>query len=148
MKSKGAELESRNNLGSHNPSPSSFKNKKLPCGNKKLKITKKLSGTEKFPEFYHKLKEEVGEEILKCDKSFGIFNYAKKIQKLFKKKVREKKEFVLKFNGRDEIYRQNDFKYNAVKIDSMMWGDKLGEALTNIKSDLKLKDNRWDVQRK
>ena len=67
-----------------------------------------------------------------------MFNFAGKIKRIFKKKVKEKKEFVLKFNGRDEIYRQNDFKYNSVKIDSLMWGDKMEEAFANIRSDLRL----------
>ena len=154
-KSKSKELENQLRQKSF-PKRKNYNNSKISDNKKpqnsnfdwqktKVKITKKLSADREFDILYPKLVKELGESILNehdFKQQFSISMYSKKMNSVFKSKIKEKREFITKFNGREEIYRQNDFKYNAVKIGPEMWQMKLEESLKYIQKDLKLIDFR------
>jgi hypothetical protein len=150
-KGKGKEL----NAGHHSPKmvirgPREFRsgspansNGSLPWIKKKKKITKKLNADKEFETCYSKVVQEVGHSIADPEqfkKEFTLSAYGFKLEKLFKSQIKEKKEFILKFDKNQDIYRQNDFKYNSVKFGKEMWNLKFDDSLRYIQKEFKLID--------
>lgn len=116
-------------------------NASLPWVKKKKKITKKLNADKEFEKCYANIVQGVANSIddpQKFKEEFTLSTYARKMEKMFKGQIKEKREFILKFDKNQDIYRQNDFKYNSVKFGKEMWNMKLDDSLRFVQKELKL----------
>lgn len=113
----------------------------MPWVKKKVKITKKLSADKEFEEVYRKAVGDVANKMADPEefrRGFTISTYARKLQKTLKGQIKEKKEFILKFDKNQDIYRQNDYKYNSAKFGKEMWDLKIDDSLAYIQRELKI----------